>query len=81
MANKINYNFLSDREGGQKLLAYVPDSKGSKSGVTVATGFDLGQRNEADLKRLKLSKILIDKLKPYLGITKKDTVTAIKKSP
>jgi len=81
MANKIDYNFLSDREGGRKLLAYVPNSKGSKSGVTVATGFDLGQRNEADLKKLKLSKTLIDKLKPYLGATKKDAVDTIKKKP
>lgn len=81
MANKIDFKFLSDREGGRKLFAYVPDSKGSKSGVTVATGFDLGQRNEADLNKLKLSKILINKLKPYLGVTKKDAIAAIKKKP
>lgn len=81
MSDKIDYKFLSDREGGRKFLAYVPASINSKSGVTVATGFDLGQRNEADLKKLKLSKILIDKLKPYLGVTKKDAVAAIKKKP
>ncbi len=81
MADKIDYKFLSDREGGRKLLGYVPNKGGSKSGVTIATGFDLGQRNEADLKKLKLSKTLIDKLKPYLGLTKKNAVDAIKKKP
>jgi len=81
MSDKIDYKFLSDREGGRKLLGYVPASNNSKSGVTIATGFDLGQRNEADLKKLKLSKTLIDKLKPYLGATKKDALAAIKKKP
>ena len=81
MANKIDYKFISDREGGRQLLGYVPNGGGSKSGVTVATGFDLGQRNEADLKKLKLSKTLIDKLKPYLGLTKKNAIDAIKKKP
>jgi len=80
MAEKIDYTFLSDRKGGRKLLGYVPDGGGSKSGVTIATGFDLGQRNEADLKKLKLSKTLIDKLKPYLGLTKKSAIDAIKKN-
>ena len=47
---------------------YVPAATKSKSGVTIATGFDLGARNEADLLRLGLSPLLIKKLKPYLGI-------------
>ncbi|MCF6256631.1 MAG: pesticin C-terminus-like muramidase [Gammaproteobacteria bacterium] len=81
MTDKIDYKFLSDREGGRKLLGYVPNEGGSKSGVTIATGFDLGQRNETNLKKLKLSKTLIDKLKPYLGLTKKNAVDAIKKKP
>ncbi len=79
MPDKIDYKFLSDREGGRKLLGYVPNGKGSKSGVTIATGFDLGQRNETDLKNLKLPKTLIDKLKPYLGLTKENAINAIKK--
>lgn len=39
----------------------------NKSGVTVASGFDLGQENEDGLKTMGLSKELIEKLKPYLG--------------
>jgi hypothetical protein len=42
MADKIDYKFLSDREGGGKTKGYVPVANKSKSGVTVATGFDLG---------------------------------------
>lgn len=46
----------------------MPAPSLSKSGVTIATGFDLGQRNEDDLKRLGLGDNLISKLKPYLGM-------------
>ena len=38
-----------------------------KSGPTIASGFDLGQRNEADLAGLPTE--LVNKLKPYLGLT------------
>lgn len=68
MAEKIDYSFLSNLEGGSKSIGYVPAAEVSKSGVTIATGFDLGQRNEADLKTLKLDTTLIAKLKPYLGL-------------
>ena len=64
--SNIDWKFISDREGSRILSGYVPDAKGSKSGVTIATGFDLGARNLADLKGLP--KAIIDKLKPYLGI-------------
>ncbi len=64
--SNIDWNFISEREGSRILSGYVPDAKGSKSGVTIATGFDLGARNLADLKGLP--KAIIDKLKPYLGI-------------
>lgn len=56
---------------GFRLDGYVPiDDSGNvidKSGVTVASGFDIGQRNLADLQKLGFSQGLIDKLKPYLG--------------
>ena len=57
-----------DLEGGCKTTGYVPASSVSKSGVTIATGFDLGQRNENDLRSLKLNSIIVTKLKPYLGL-------------
>ena len=64
----VDFDFIKKREGFEKDV-YVP--KGSdgkvlgKSGATVASGFDLGQRNEADLKGLPSA--LVTKLKPYLG--------------
>lgn len=81
MPVNIDYKFLSDLEGGSKTIGYVPAAGVSKSGVTIATGFDLGQRAEADLKALKLDAALITKLKPYLGVKSKDAQDLIKKKP
>lgn len=81
MPENIDYKFLSDLEGGSKTTGYVPAAGVSKSGVTIATGFDLGQRNESDLKSLKLDATLIAKLKPYLGLKSTDAQTLLKKTP
>lgn len=81
MPDQIDYKFLSDLEGGCKTTGYVPVAALSKSGVTVATGFDLGQRNQSDLTRLGLPMVLVIKLKPYLGKRGKDAVDLLKKSP
>lgn len=54
MPESIDYKFLSQLEGGSKTAGYVPAAAVSKSGVTIATGFDLGQRDEADLKKIRL---------------------------
>lgn len=70
MLENIDYKFISDLEGGRKITGYVLAIKNSNSGVAIATGFDLGQRNENDLKSLNLSKNLIEILKSYLGLTK-----------
>lgn len=66
--HQIDFDFISKLEGGSRTDGYVPDATGSKSGVTVGIGFDLGARNESDLKSLGLPQELIDKLKPYLGM-------------
>ena len=52
MSDSIDYSFLSELEGGSQTTGYVPAAGVSKSGVTIATGFDLGQRSEGDLKAL-----------------------------
>ena len=46
----IDFAFISSCEGGQRLKAYVPDPEHSESGVTLATGFDLGCRDIAALR-------------------------------
>lgn len=81
MPDKIDYKFLSDLEGGSKTQGYVPAAGVSKSGVTIATGFDLGQRKDADLTKLGLNIALVTKLKPYLGKKSKDAVEYLKKAP
>jgi len=81
MTDNIDYKFLSDLEGGSRTTGYVPAAGVSKSGVTIATGFDLGQRNEGDLKGLKLDAVLISRLKSYLGVKGEAAVTLLKTSP
>ena len=46
--NKIDWEFISELEGN-KLSGYVPDPAHSKSGVTIASGFDLGCRASEEL--------------------------------
>ena len=66
----IKDTFISKEEGGQRLKAYPPPGKGS--GVTVATGVDLGQRSRQELEDLGVSTKVISKVAPYLN--KKDSV-------
>ena len=78
----VDFDFIKKREG-YKLNIYVPTDKKGKplgnSGSTIASGFDLGQRNEADLKGLPTS--LVSKLKPYLGLKGSSADTYIKANP
>lgn len=53
MSDQIDWKFIAAREGAEVLIGYVPMKNGKVfgiSGVTIATGVDLGQRNESDLK-------------------------------
>ena len=81
MFDKIDYSVIGELEGGSQTSGYVPAADVSKSGVTIATGFDLGQRNESDLKSLGLSSALITVLEPYLGKQAKDAQDALDKTP
>jgi hypothetical protein len=58
----VDWRFIRAREGGQRLRGYVP---GGRSGVTIATGVDLGQRSRDDILRLGVSADLSRKLLPY----------------
>lgn len=81
MPESIDWEFIASLEGKGKTTGYVPDAAGSQSGVTIATGFDLGQRNESDLRSLGLSAALITKFKPYLGLKAKAAVDFLAKNP
>ena len=61
----IDWEFISAREGGQRLTGYVLRISNSRCGVTVATGVDLGQRSGADIDRLSIPDELKSTLKRY----------------
>lgn len=77
----INFDFIRELEGGLVLSAYVPDPENSKSGVTIAAGFDLGTRNDKDLRKLALNATFIGKLYPYLGRQGKEAHNYLGKFP
>ena len=70
MPRDIDAAFLT-REEGRRLRGYVPRARdGSplgRSGVTVATGVDLGQWSLEELERLVIPRDLKIKVRPYLG--------------
>ncbi|MDA7523145.1 pesticin C-terminus-like muramidase [bacterium] len=62
--SNIDFDFILEQEGFET-KGKVPDAKNSKSGVTIASGFDLGARALEDLKGLPQD--IIDLLTPFLG--------------
>jgi hypothetical protein len=76
----IDWQFISQQEGGQKLAGYIPTGS-SASGVTIATGFDIGQRSRSDIQRIPIAQSLKAKLLPYAGLTRQNAVTALRQLP
>lgn len=82
----INNGLLSQYEGGSHKKAYVPWSektaKGNSSGVTIGSGFDLGQRKRPDeLRAMGLPESLVQKFAPYLGKKRSDAVKFLRDHP
>ena len=78
----IDWRFISQLEGGQRLDGYVPDPSGSRSGVTIATGFDLGGRTPASLRQLLgANHSVTARLIPYAGLTGNAAVQALRANP
>lgn len=81
----IDWGFISLSEGGQQRQGYVPtDSQGrvvGKSGVTIATGVDLGQRTAEEIRAWFPSayEVLINTLTPYAGLTGDAAVAALER--
>ena len=67
--SNIDWTFIQAREGFE-LQGYVPDKENSNSGVTIASGYDLGSKGEKEL--VGLPPELIKKLIPYLGLKKEE---------
>lgn len=78
LGTQVNFAYLSRWEGGQHLYGNIPVCKtktGGKevcgnSGLTIATGFDVGQRTAAELRRLGFDERIVQTLLPYVNLTK-----------
>jgi hypothetical protein len=68
MPQAIDWTFIGKLEGAGIARGYVPNPSTSNSGVTVATGFDIGQHSTADLEAMGLPDELVAKLEPYAGL-------------
>ena len=77
----IDWEFISELEGGQHLKGYVPEPETSQSGVTIATGVDLGQHSISDIDALDMPIALKSKLKPYVGKIKQEAVQFLISNP
>ena len=63
--SNIDFDFILKKEGFET-EGYVPDAENSKSGVTIASGFDLGARVLEDLKGLPND--IVELLTPFLSL-------------
>ena len=85
MTINIDWNFIHILEGKAILRAYVPVGKDGKvmgkSGVTIASGFDIGQLTEKSLKAFKFSKDLESKLLPYVDKKRETALEFLRKNP
>ncbi len=65
---KVDFAFIASLEGDQWLRGYVPMRGGvvvGKSGMTVASGFDVGQWSVEQWKKFGFPKTLLDKISPF----------------
>jgi GH24 family phage-related lysozyme (muramidase) len=76
---KIDFKFISKLEGSS-CTGYVPDPKNSQSGVTIASGFDIGQRSESELKQAFTGDLCL-KLLPYSNKNKQDACDTLARQP
>lgn len=77
---KIDTQFIRKVEGSV-LKGYVPLATKTRSGVTVADGFDLGQMNRIEFSQLPISNSLKNKLLPYVGLTSLKAKNFLKNHP
>jgi len=76
----VDTGFIGLQEGF-RLDGYVPDPLFSRSGTTVGTGVDVGQRSVADIQPLDIPEVLKQKLIPYAGLTGQDAVNFLANRP
>lgn len=77
----INWSFISQLEGGRRLMGYVPSPESGQRGVTVATGVDLGYYPPSTLDAMLIPDGLKTKLKPYAGLKGEAAAAALDTQP
>ncbi len=77
----VDWTFISQEEGGQQLRGYVPMPDTSQSGVTIATGVDLGQRTPQEIDALEIPGPLKDRLRPFATLKRGAAVAALDETP
>ena len=73
LGSNVDLQFIWSQEGSQWLRGYAVlqgklHTNVQKSGVTIGTGFDIGQQGAADLARMGLGAEVTVLLTPYLGV-------------
>jgi hypothetical protein len=80
LGTKVNFAALSRFEGGQWTRGYVPPA--GRSGVTIGTGFDVGQWNKRDFRtKLGLPESIAERLDPYAGHIRGNAVAQLNRVP
>lgn len=68
----IDWDFIGQLEGGSRLEGYIPtDREGAvvgKSGLTIGTGWDVGQMSSEELMKSGLPENIINAVSPYVGL-------------
>lgn len=75
----IDWRFIASLEGADVLTGYVPNPEGSRSGVTIASGVDLGHILRSELAQLPADLQAI--LAPYVGKVGAAAMQALKSAP
>ena len=77
----VNWSFISQLEGGRRLIGYVPASEAGESGVTVATGIDLGRYPPSAIDAMRIPDEMKGKLKLYAGLKGEAAAAALSAHP
>ena len=83
-ANQIDWDWIGEREGVGKEIGYVPVNKKTgkiigKSGVTIATGVDLGDKDRNFFNDMDVSEEIITKLEPFFQLKGEEALKEAKK--
>lgn len=80
LGTRVNFGALARFEGGQWTRGYVPPA--GKSGVTIGTGFDVGQWQKRALRaQLGLPESVAERLDPYTGLIRGDAAAKLRRMP